>query len=242
MTARLLVTAARLVSGPLEVTGEDHAYLFLSRRLAVGDAVQVFDGMGREATATVVSVRSDRATLELSEPVTKPRIGPKITILQALIKGERMDWCLEKLVEVGVDRIVPCMTARSVVRLDDDRRTRRAERYQSIAREAARQCGRADVPTVAPVVALEEALRSCAAELRLVAHPGSDNRRLATGDGIAVPTIEILIGPEGGLSAQELDDARNAGFIAVSIGPYVLRSETAGMAAVAVLRAAQGEP
>jgi len=238
MTTRLLVTATQLLAGPLEVTGDDHSYLFLSRRLAVGDQVLVFDGAGREALATVAMVRADRATLELRPPTTKPQLGPTITVLQALIKGERMDWCLEKLVEIGANRIVPCITTRSVVRLDDDRRARRAERYQLIAREAARQCGRADVPTVEPIVPLADALRACTADLRLVAHPDADNRRLATSDASTAATISVLIGPEGGLTPQELDAATQTGFAPVSIGPHVLRSETAGMAAIAILRAA----
>ena len=117
MTARLHVPPERLAAGQLEVSGDDHAYLFRARRLAVGDRVDVFDGSGREAPAVVVAIGPSVATLEVGMPAARTTAGPRITVLQALSKGERMDWCLEKLVEVGVDRIVLCATERCVVRL-----------------------------------------------------------------------------------------------------------------------------
>ncbi len=239
MTARLLVAPARLTAGPLEVTGDDHAYLFRSRRLPVGAPVQVFDGAGREAAAVVVAVTADTATLEVAAPTARPPTGPRITVLQALVKGERMDWCLEKLVEVGVDRVVPCATERCVVRLDDDRRAKRAERQQTIAREAARQCGRADVPIIEAAVRLAEALAACTGDVRLVAHPAAHDQPLLSAVPATAHAVELLIGPEGGLSAAEVDAAVAAGFVPVTIGPYVLRSETAGVAAVAAIRAAR---
>src|SRR5688500_6499377 len=103
MTCRVLVEPGRLRAGPLPVEGETYGYLFRVRRLAVGEPVVVFDGAGREAPARGGEVGPDRATLELDEPRAVAPARPRITVLQALIKGERMDWCLEKLVEVGAD-------------------------------------------------------------------------------------------------------------------------------------------
>lgn len=233
MTARLLVPPARLATGELTIDGDDYAYLFRVRRLAVGDPVALFDGAGREAdaVATAIGPASARLTVGAVRAVARPR--PRLTVLQALIKGERMDWCLEKLVEVGVDAIVPCACARSVVRLDDARRASRHQRHQALAVAAARQCGRADVPTIAPVTDLAAALAGLAPGRRLVAHPGG----AALGAGHAAGDhVAILVGPEGGLAPKELEAADRAGFEPVSLGPTILRAETAGLLAAAAIR------
>lgn len=148
MTVRLCVAATHLAPGALIIEGDDHAYLFRVRRLAVGDDVLLFDGHGREAPATVGEVDSTRAVLDVGTVRAVSRPAPHITVIQSMLKGERMDWCIEKLVEVGADDLILCETERSVIRLDADRRARRLVRHQSIARESSRQSGRADVPTL----------------------------------------------------------------------------------------------
>lgn len=238
MTARLCVAPARLTPGPLRLDGDDHAYLFRVRRLAVGDPVQLFDGAGREAPSVAVEIGPGHAVLEVGAVAARPPLAPTITVLQAVLKGERMDWCLEKLVEVGVDAIVPVETARTVVHLDDERRARRQARHQRIAAEAARQCGRADVPPVAPARRVADALAAVTAGVRLVADPGVDHPLLAAAPADAT-TVALLIGPEGGLTADEVERAQAAGFVAISLGATVLRAETAGFAAAFALRAAR---
>ncbi len=230
---------ARLAAGDLVVEGDDHAYLFRVRRLAVGDAVVVFDGAGREAGAVVREVDGARARLEVGAVGAVARPAPHVTVVQALLKGERMDWCLEKLVEVDTDEIVVCETARGVVRLDGERRARRLARWQTIAREAARQCGRADVPAVRASATLDDALadrRVAGAAVRLVGDPSSSTPLLQAartpGD------LVLLVGPEGGLTPDELTRAAAAGFVGVSLGATVLRAETAGAAAIFAIRAA----
>lgn len=230
MTARLLV--ATVAPGALVVDGDDYTYLFRARRLAVGDAVVVFDGSGHEADATVAGVTDTRATLAVGEVRAPVRSGPRVTVVQALIKGERMDWCLEKLVEVGVDAIVPVETARTVVRLDVSKRAARRERHRALIVAAARQCGRADLPSVAEVAPLAEALAAVDAEVRLIAQPGAAPLRVQAG----ARSLAILIGPEGGLAPDEVALAVRHGFIAVSLGPTILRAETAGMIVVAAVR------
>jgi 16S rRNA (uracil1498-N3)-methyltransferase len=154
-------------------------------------------------------------------------------VIQGLIKGERMDWCVQKLVEVGVDRIVLVPAERSVVRLDGERAASRQARMAAIAREAAKQSHRAAVPPV-ELAELAAALAVPAA-LRLVCHPAAARPlrdHLATRAGSAA----ILVGPEGGLAPGELERAEAAGFEAVSLGRGVLRAETAGVAAVSAFR------
>ena len=236
MTARLCVTPSRLVAGRVTIDGDDHAYLFRVRRLAVGDAVVLFDGAGREAPAVAVEIGPARAVLEVEAPRDVPRPSPHISVVQAALKGERMDWCIEKLVEVGADAITVVETARTVVRLDDERRAKRQTRHQRIAQEAARQSGRADVPAVTSVATLAQALPMLAADVRLVADPSSDTPLLR-----AVPptaeSVVLLIGPEGGLDADEVAAAVAAGCVPISLGATVLRAETAGAAAVFAVRA-----
>ncbi len=235
MSCRVLVEPGALRAGPLAVEGETYGYLFRVRRLAVGEPVVVFDGAGNEATARVATVGPTRATLELDEPRPVPPARPRIIVLQALIKGERMAWCLEKLVEVGVDEIVPCATARAVVRLDDDRRASRHQRHLAIVRETARQCQRADLPRIHEATPLAIALRAVTAACRLVAHPVSATPLLAAVAGDPAD-VALLIGPEGGLADDELALALAAGFTPISLGATILRAETAGPIATAAIR------
>ncbi|HUQ06461.1 MAG TPA: 16S rRNA (uracil(1498)-N(3))-methyltransferase [Kofleriaceae bacterium] len=236
MTARLIVAPGRLAAGRLTVDGDDHAYLFRVRRLAVGDAVVVFDGAGREAQSVAIEIGPAHAVLEVEAPRDVPRPPPHITVVQAALKGERMDWCLEKLVEVGVDAITVVETARAVVRLDDERRAKRLVRHQRIAQEAARQCGRADIPPVAAAADLASALRTLTAQVRLVADPASDTPVL-TAVPASAASMALVVGPEGGLTADEVAAAVAAGCAPVSLGATILRAETAGAAAVFAIRA-----
>ncbi len=233
---RVLVSAEAIAAGTARIAGDDHHYLFRVRRLAPGDAVTVFDGVGGEADAVVERVAATEAWLRVGAPRREPPPGLHLTVIQALIKGERMDWCVEKLVEVGVDRIIVVATDRAVVKLDADRSVSRQARLAVIAREAAKQARRAVVPPVT-VTGFVEAL-AIEAELRLCCHPVAA-RPLGALLGTAARSAAILVGPEGGLTPAELDRAAAAGFEAVSLGPTVLRTETAGPVAVAALRIAE---
>ncbi|MEZ4365442.1 MAG: RsmE family RNA methyltransferase [Kofleriaceae bacterium] len=156
---RLRVAPAVLGAAPtLVVGGAEHAYLSRVRRAAVGDQVEVFDGAGRAAPATIAAIEANRAVLALGEVVAEAAPGPHLTALVPLIKGDRLEQCLEKLVEVGVGEIVTYVAARAVVRLDGPRARERARRWQAIVDAAARQAGRARAPSVSPPVALEVAL------------------------------------------------------------------------------------
>jgi 16S rRNA (uracil1498-N3)-methyltransferase len=207
--------------------------------------VVVFDGAGHEAPAVAVEIGPTHAVLDVAAPRDVPRPAPHITVVQAALKGERMDWCLEKLVEVGADAIVVVETTRSVVRLDDERRARRLTRHQRIAQEAARQSGRADIPPVTAATDLAGALATLTAATRLVADPASDHALLAavspteTVSPTDMGSLALVVGPEGGLTADEVAAAVAAGCHPVSLGVTILRAETAGAAAVFAIRAAR---
>jgi 16S rRNA (uracil1498-N3)-methyltransferase len=233
---RIQVPTAALASGRAVVTGDDHHYLFRVRRLAPGARLVVFDGEGGEADAEVEHVEAAQAVLRLGAPRREPAPGLHLTVVQGLIKGDRMDWCVQKLVEVGADRIVLVATERSVVKLDGERAASRQARMAAIAREAAKQSRRAAVPAV-ELLGLDAAL-AAPAELRLVCHPAAA-RPLREHLATAAASASILVGPEGGLAPGELERAAAAGYEAVSLGRGVLRAETAGVAAVSAFRISQ---
>jgi 16S rRNA (uracil1498-N3)-methyltransferase len=234
---RLLVEPGSLCAGVREVAGDDHHYLFRVRRLAAGDHLVLFDGDGAEADAEVVSAGPRAGRLQVAAPRVVAAAAPRLTVLLSIIKGERMDWCLAKLVELGVGRIVPLAAERSVVRLEPGRAERRVERYRAQVRAAAQQSRCALVPHVEPVGGLE-------ASLALVA--GAGLKLLLWEDLRAIPlrsalperapdAVAVMVGPEGGFTPAELECAGAAGFVAVSLGRRILRAETAAVASAAIL-------
>ena len=241
---RLLVPAGSLAAGARRVEGEDHHYLFRVRRLRAGDELVLFDGAGLEATGRVLRVDPRGADLELDDLREAAGAGgARLTVALAILKGDRTDWCLPKLVELGVGRIIPLVTERSVVRLDGERASRRRERYQAQARAAAQQCRGALVPVVEPVARLPEALTALeGADLKLLLWEEARAIPLRSALPAAPPAAAaILVGPEGGFSEEEADRARAAGFAPVGLGPRILRAETAAVAAAAILAYAFGD-
>ena len=234
---RIFVDPAALVAGELVVRGDEHHYLARVRRARVGDAVELVDGAGRRAAAVIVRIGDAETALAAEPPEHVVARPPRVRALVPLIKGDRMDACLEKLVEVGVDEVVVWPAVRSVVRLDDSRRDSRVAKYQAVAQAAARQSGRAEVPVVRYATDLAAATRALPHGQRLVLDPASDAALEALELGAA--DVTVVSGPEGGLAPDELDHLLGAGgFVALGLGPRVLRAETAPMVAVALIRAA----
>lgn len=230
---RVFVDPAVLAAGELVVRGDEHHYLAHVRRARPGEAVELVDGAGRRAAATIARLSAGETALIAGPPEPIAPAPPRVRALVPLIKGDRMDACIEKLVEVGVDAIVVWPAARSVARLDDARRDARLARYRAIAQAAARQSGRAQVPDVAAAASLATALAALPAGHRLVLDPASD----APLDLDAGATdVAIASGPEGGLTAGERDQL--AEFTPLGLGPRVLRADTAPVIAVALIRAA----
>jgi 16S rRNA (uracil1498-N3)-methyltransferase len=210
-------------------------------RLRAGAPLVLFDGSGADFRGEIVAVEGDRVHVRVGDRSTGLRESPlAITLVQAVSRGERMDWTLQKATELGVRRIQPVLSARSVVRLDDRQAARKLRHWQAIVAGACEQCGRSVLPEVRAPLELARFLAESPREgQRLVLSPTGP----ASLAGLAstAARVELLIGPEGGLDDAELDAAARAGFSPVRLGPRVLRTETAGIVALAVLQALWGD-
>ncbi|MCL2523271.1 MAG: 16S rRNA (uracil(1498)-N(3))-methyltransferase [Betaproteobacteria bacterium] len=209
-------------------------------RLPPGAPMILFDGRGGEYLAHIERIERDRVLAGLADWREVERESPlAVTLVQALQAGEKMDFTVQKAVELGVRDIVPVMSRRSVMRLSGDRAGRRVAHWQGVAAAACEQCGRNQVPLVAPLEKLENWLaRPADGALRLMLAPQAE-RTLA--DLPPANKVQLLIGGEGGLAPQEVVAAELAGFQAVRLGPRVLRTETAGLAALAALQLLWGD-
>lgn len=223
-----------LATGDVIVRGDEHHYLSRVRRARVGDALELVDGAGQRAAATIASIREHETTLRVEAVETIADALPRVRVLVPPIKGDRMDTCIEKLVEVGVDDIVVWPAARAVVRLQGARRAARVGHYVALAQAAARQSGRASVPHVSAAESLAAAIAGLPPDgARVVLDPAADRGEWPNADDVT-----LISGPEGGLAPDELDALAAAGFVSLGLGPRVLRAETAPVIAVALVRAA----
>jgi 16S rRNA (uracil1498-N3)-methyltransferase len=224
-----------LAQGDLVVHGDEHHYLSRVRRARVGDEIEILDGEGKRARAVITTMRENETALSVGAVQEISDAPPRVRVLIPWIKGDRMDVCLEKLVEVGADEIIVWPAARAVVKLDGERRVARIAHHQAALQAAARQCGRAAVPTIAAADSLGAAIAAVPnSGARFVLDPLADRAAFAaTGDDVT-----FVSGPEGGLAPAELDALAAAGFIGVGLGPRVLRAETAPVIAVALIRGA----
>jgi 16S rRNA (uracil1498-N3)-methyltransferase len=209
-------------------------------RLPPGAAVVLFDGRGGEYEARIERIERDRVVAALGAWHDVEReSGLAVTLIQAVQGGEKMDYTVQKAVELGVSQIVPVDSRRSVTRLAGERAAKRVAHWQGVAAAACEQCGRNQVPQLAPLEKLENWLaRPANGALRLILAPDAEQ---ALVDLPPAENVQLLIGAEGGLDPQEILAARQVGFTAVKMGPRILRTETAGLAALAVLQALWGD-
>jgi 16S rRNA (uracil1498-N3)-methyltransferase len=233
---------ARAREGVLPLSPDQARYLGTVLRLREGDAVEVFDGEGTRIDARIAGAGTEALSLRMLGRAEKaPSAGLHLVLAQALSKGDKLDLVIQKATELGVARVIPFAAERSVVRLAEDRGAARTARFRRIAQEAARQSGRADVPTIDAPARWEDlfALLRHDPGLRGVLLDGgarsADLSQAADHPGPGPGRILIAVGPEGGFSAAEVERARENGFTAASLGPLTLRTETAGLAALAIL-------
>ncbi len=240
-TIRVLAPGLPAAGGSFELPAGAAAHVARVLRLVAGDALVLFDGAGQEAAATIAEIRGSSVHVNVTVPAVVDRESPlSLTLVQGVSRGERMDLVMQKATELGVARLVPVMTERSVVKLDAAQAAKRLQHWQGVVAAACEQSGRAWLPEVLPPQPLLKWLAQPAkeGEQRFLLHPGSSTRAR---DLPALRSATLLIGPEGGLAPQEREAALLAGFQDLSLGPRILRTETAALAALAALQAVAGD-
>jgi 16S rRNA (uracil1498-N3)-methyltransferase len=237
LSSEAIVPPAIHISGPLL------NHLRQSLRLQPGEILTVTDDRGRRYRTEIIEVTSRALTGRIVETIAAPpRTSPSIILAQALLKGEKMDWVIQKATELGVERIVPLAASHSVIRLRADRIDHQLARWQRIALEAAQQSERWSVPVISQPAAVGELLEwSKPAQAKLVLAERSQGASLTavplpgTGD-----EIWLLVGPEGGWEDEELGQVLEHGYTAITLGSRILRAETAAIATISVLQSRLG--
>lgn len=216
-------------------------------RLKQGDAITLFDGNGGEFLAYILQVSKSSATVKTKKNIAIECESPlNIELIQAICANEKMDWIIQKAVELGADRIQPISTNRSIVRLSNERALKRLLHWQQIAVAACEQCGRNRIPEVLPVASLTEWIdrkktQQASQDTCFMLSPTAEKQLKDFSKPGSGQLLTILIGPEGGLTKEEEAIASLAGFVPLYLGKRILRTETAALAAIAAIQALWGD-
>lgn len=251
---RFFVPPEQITPSEVRILGDDAAQIRRVLRLEAGSRIEVFDGSGRQVDAQITGIEASAVTarpLETTFPRTE--VPCPVHLLQALLKGEKMDWVVEKATELGAASIILFPARRSVVQLREERSERKTARWGRIAKEAAEQCGRVRIPEVKLERSLRDALKAGTGGWLFVADeemaapltPASGHSSPFEGEGKQEKSAEaagnpgspetavfVLVGPEGGWTAEERETAREHGAQPISLGPRILRAETAAVVAL----------
>ncbi len=220
------------------IGGEEAHHIIDVMRLKPSDTIVAFDGTGKEYAGLIASVANKSVVVDIIRVLEPAAVsGVKITLIQAIPKKAKMDYIVEKATELGVAAIVPVFTERTIPDWDDEKRASCVRRWRKIALEASKQCSRSDIPAVSDIKSFSESLKDpsgCGLALIAALADGTVGISKAIA-GCRVKSVTIAIGPEGDFTPQEVARARDAGFKPVSLGPRVLKSDTAGLAVLAIL-------
>ncbi|WP_235739144.1 16S rRNA (uracil(1498)-N(3))-methyltransferase [Nocardioides alcanivorans] len=225
------------VGSLVEVTGDEAHHAVAVRRLRVGEEVVLTDGRGTSLTGTVDEVAKRRFTVRVDAHRFLARPGPEFTVVQAVPKGERGELAVEMLTELGVDTIVPWAAQRCVALWRGERAEKSRNKWAATAREAAKQARRSWFPDVTPIASTDEVLALVADAAQVFVLHEEATMPLAGLVPDATGPIVLVVGPEGGVSPEEVEAFARAGAPAVRLGPEVLRTSTAGVAAMSALLA-----
>ena len=241
-TTRLFIDDDLRSGQELRLGSEKTRYVGRVLRLRVGDSLAVFNGRDGEFGATIYTLGRSAAGLLIGERVDSAAESPlKLHLVQGVSRGERMDFVIQKATELGVKRISAVLTQHGVVRLDATRAAKRRDHWQSIAESACEQSGRIRPPLIDPIMDINDwyGARTKETDTDLILRPYAETA-LAS---VTAPATKVclLIGPEGGFSDKEYGDAEAAGFAAVSLGPRILRTETAAVAALTIAQTLWGD-
>jgi 16S rRNA (uracil1498-N3)-methyltransferase len=228
----------------LEVEGDEVKHIRKVLRLRAGDEVSVFDGLGKEFHGDIVEEGLSFVKIRIQNVTSSRRDSPlEVTLAQSLLKGEKMDYLIQKATELGVGEIIPFLSSRSVPLLEKSKRLKRHQRWKRIAVEASKQCGKGVIPEIEFLKDFPEMLQKASPDaLRLILWEKEGAglkeilRRSEEGK-----RIFFVVGPEGGFSEEEVDEAKGAGFTPVTLGRRILRAETASLCLLSILQYEQGD-
>ena len=223
------------------IEGVDARHISKVLRMQPGDKLQIVSDDGVSAVAEITAIASERVSVRCLEKLAEshePRV--RLVLAQGLAKGEKMDFIIQKAVEMGAYSVIPVAMEHSVVRLDGAKAAKKVERWQKIAESAAKQSKRDIIPQVQPVQSMAEMLASGDCETKIIAYECEDRLSLKAALKAAeaaggIKELLLIIGPEGGISEGELELARQAGAVPVSLGRRILRAETAGLVAISAI-------
>ncbi len=234
---RFFIDPSQIVGAQIVITGDDLRHIRTVLRKGPGDLLTLLDGRGMEYEARITESGRDGMVCEMVTQTRHELAGPRVTLGQGIAKSDKMDWIVQKAAELGSASVVPLVTERTIVKVKDE--AKRVGRWQKISREAAMQSRRLDIPVVGRVTAYSEFLSALVPGPRsLFLIPWEEGTRpikevLRSYSGAT--DITVLIGPEGGFSLSEAKAAQDKGFHAVSLGPTILRTETAAIAALSMI-------
>jgi 16S rRNA (uracil1498-N3)-methyltransferase len=234
---RVYIPPERIGGEQIPLQSREARYILTVLRLVPGDEVTVFDGEGREYRTALCEEYEGGVYLAIQEALSPERESPlRITLGQGLLKGERMKFVIQKATELGVDRIIPLVSSRSIPIVEGERETLRLERWRRIAQEAAKQCGRTVVPEIGSIHELGDFI-SQGAGVRVILWEGEHAPlREVIGEIDPQEGITLLIGPEGGFSEEEVLKAQDQGFLVAGLGKRILRAETAALSVLTILQ------
>jgi len=240
------VTLPRLYyPGPLSVGSrcvlveDDLHYVRSVMRMRADDRLTLFDGTGREHSAVIVTISAEQALVEILDTNAAAARPARITLIQALPKAQKMDFIVQKATELGVDEIRPFSSERSVPILDPEKALHKINRWRKIAREAAKQCRRCDVPAITEIHDFTEMLKASEPDSAKLIFWEEESRlglKKALQRFSGARVLSFLVGPEGGLTPEEVEQARASGFVSVGLGKQILKLETAAIAILAILQ------
>jgi len=242
--ARFYIPQAKIEKGLLKVEGSEVRHIRRVLRLKVGDRLVLFDGSAKEYEGIIVEESPSSVVMKVENILSPAKESPlEITLAQSLLKGEKMEYLIQKATELGIKKIIPFFSSRSVPLLDKSKKLRRYHRWEKIVIEACKQCGRIAVPRVEPLQNYSEMLTMASSEaLRLILweKEGQGLKEVLKGSK-GRTEIFFVVGPEGGMSDEEVGEAQKAGFIPITLGKRILRSETAGLCLLSVLQYEWGD-
>lgn len=237
---RFYVDCCSAFESTIEITGEDVNHIKNVLRLKPGDKITISDNAGTDYECVIQSINSDKVIAGIEDMKRNAsELDTRIVLFQGMPKSDKLEFIIQKAVELGVSEIVPVMTQRTVVKLDAKKEAKRLERYNSIALAAAKQSGRGIIPVVSSFMTFSKAVEySRSLSMNIIPYEnakGIEHSRRVIADITGKDSLGIFIGPEGGFAESEVELAVSAGASCITLGNRILRTETAGLAALSII-------